>query len=162
MPCIWGIHSGVGQLFCVTAILPHTVAGVHGSVLPVPGGAAVGVTALIDTGATGTCISQRHAQRLNLQPVGKATVHGVSGPANHNTYAFKIGFPFAMLPGTPMPQGMPPPPPGAHATQLHVLERVIVGSEFHGAPHFDILLGMDVISTGSLVVLGNGTFGFSF
>lgn len=164
MPCIWGVHSGVGQLFCVAAIIPHTIGPAPmGSIFPGAGAMVQGANALIDTGATGTCISQRLAQRQNLSPIGKVMVHGVSGPAQHNSYAFKIGFPFALAPGAPSPPGMPPPPTtGALPGQLHVMERVIQGSEFHGAGNFDILIGMDVISMGSLVVLGNGSYCFAF
>jgi hypothetical protein len=42
------------------------------------------------------------------------------------------------------------------------VEKIIQGSEFKTGGNFDILLGMDVISIGSLVVLGNGSFCFSF
>jgi hypothetical protein len=161
MPCILGVHSGGNQLFCVAVIIPHTIAPAPmGSVLPLP--SVESARALIDTGATGTCISQRHAQKINLQPIGKRTVHGVSGVAAHNSYVFKIGFPFDVPAGIPLPPGMPSMPPGGRATQLHVVEKIIQGSEFKTGGNFDILLGMDVISIGSLVVLGNGSFCFSF
>jgi hypothetical protein len=47
--------------------------------------------------------------------------------------------------------------------QLYVLQKVIQGCAFQGgnAP-FEVILGMDVISTGSLVVQGDGHFSFSF
>jgi len=48
--------------------------------------------------------------------------------------------------------------------QLFILNKVIHGCEFAGGqnPPFEVLLGMDVISMGSLVVQGNNTFSFSF
>jgi len=47
---------------------------------------------------------------------------------------------------------------------MHVLDKVIQGCAFGGgASNFDVILGMDVISTGSLVVQGgHQTFSFSF
>jgi hypothetical protein len=86
----------------------------------------------------------------------------VGGTVSHNSYLFYIGFPFALTPGITMPTGEAVSR-GQQSMQVHVLQGVIHGCEFDGgdAPQFDILLGMDVISTGSLVV-GNGSFGFSF
>ena len=164
MPCIWGLHSG-RQLFCALAIIPADAPGVLG--MPYGSsftGVLKGVRALIDTGATTTCITSRLARDLNLQPVGKVQVHGVSGVVAHNSYLFLVGFPFAVAPGTPLPPGHPPPGPGETTTQTHILDKIIEGCEFNGGdnPAFDVLLGMDVISTGSLVVQANGTFSFSF
>jgi hypothetical protein len=121
------------------------------------------VTALIDTGATTTCITSGLASRLNLTPIGKVPVHGVSGNAYHNNYLFYVAFPFALPPGTVDPN-LPPPPPGQVQGQIFILHRVIQGCELVTSPNasFEVLLGMDVISSGSLVVQGNGTFSFSF
>jgi hypothetical protein len=159
MPCIWGQHNS-SQLFCKVAILPANVP------LGAPGGAYSGprqiVDALIDTGATTTGITGNLANRLQLQPVGKVPIHGVGGVQHHNSYLFMVGFPFAILPGTP---GIPAitVPPGHSQLQLNVLMKTIQGCEFHGgSANFEVILGMDVISTGSLVVQGNQTFSFSF
>jgi hypothetical protein len=119
--------------------------------------------ALIDTGATTTCLSHKAIETLGLQPVGKVQVHGVAGIAEHNSYLFKIGFPFMFAPNIPLPPDLPPPQPGELPSTLHTLEVVLQGSEFDATnANFDILLGMDVISTGCLVVSGNGTYGLSF
>jgi hypothetical protein len=98
-----------------------------------------------------------------MQPVGKVPIHGVGGVQQHNSYLFMIGFPFALAPGMPLPPNFPPAPPGQTAIQLQVLNKVIQGCEFQGGnASFQVILGMDVISTGSLVVQGNSTFSFSF
>lgn len=160
MPCIWGQHSN-SQLFCVVAVLPATaVAAAAGSVYT---GQAQGCRALIDTGATTTCISKQLATILRLQPVGKVPVHGVAGIVYHNSYLFSVAFPFNLPPNASLPPGVQQSS-GNIATQLHLLDKVLQGCEFDGGskPKFDVLLGMDVISTGSLVVQGNGTFSFSF
>jgi hypothetical protein len=95
-----------------------------------------------------------------MQPIGKTPVHGVGGVQHHNSYLFIVAFPFALPPGS-IPNA-PPLQPGQQLLQLHVLNKVIQGTEFHAGVGFDILLGMDVISIGSLVVQGNGAFSFSF
>jgi len=160
MPCIWGTHSGSNQLFVVAAILPHSApAAALGSFY---GGATHSARALIDTGATTTCLSKKVVAAMNIQPVSKVPIHGVSGVATHNGYLFKVGFPFA-IPDAMIPPGAPPRPPGHVPTALHVMEVVLQGVEFDATnANFDILLGMDVIARGALVVLGNGTFCFSF
>jgi hypothetical protein len=119
------------------------------------------VRALVDTGATSTCISKNVAREVEFEPVGKVQVHGVGGLVSHNSYLFHIAFPFQMA-GQLSPN-LPPPNAGQVQASLHVLEKLIQGFEFDNASAgFDVLLGMDVIATGSLVVQGNGTFSFSF
>lgn len=162
MPCIWGQHNG-SQLFLIVAIIPSQsgpsiAAAPEGDVYAGPISA---LTALVDTGATTTCLSRDIAKALNFQPVGKTQVHGVGGLVDHNRYLFYVGFPVGMT--TQPVSGLPPPTPGQFTANVHILSKLIQGSEFDGgnAP-FQVLLGMDVISTGSLIVQGNGTFSFSF
>jgi hypothetical protein len=160
MPCIWGQHSGL-QLFCAVVILPPNVP------LAPQGGSYQGpsqfVNALIDTGATTTGITSNLATRLQMQPVGKVPIHGVGGVQHHNSHLFMVGFPFAFPPGSTPASGLPPPVPGQAVVQIHVLTKTIQGCEFHGGgANFEVILGMDVISTGSLVIQGNQTFSFSF
>lgn len=158
MPCIWGQISN-SQLLCGATVFP--VGSGVGS-LPIGShfsGLIVGAYALIDTGATMTCITSRLAAQVGLQPIGKVQVHGVGGMVSHNSYLFHVGFPFTVPPGATLP----PAAPGQSPVQVHVLHKVIRGCEFHGgsAPQFDILLGMDVIETG-LLTAGNDGFCFAF
>jgi hypothetical protein len=160
MPCIWGQHNG-SQLLCAVAILPPNIASQSGAY---PGPPPTTTTALIDTGATTTGITSALAAQLQLPPVGIMPIHGVGGVQHHNSHLFMVGFPFAVPPGAPLPANLPPPAPGQTAIQLHVLLNVIQGCAFQGgnAP-FQVILGMDVLSSGSLVVQGgNRTFSFSF
>jgi hypothetical protein len=72
-----------------------------------------------------------------------------------------VAFPFALPPGAPL--SLPPPSPGQVQGQVFLLEKIIQGCEFPaGIGTFDVLLGMDVLGSGSLVVQGNQTFSFSF
>jgi hypothetical protein len=57
--------------------------------------------ALVDTGATGSCITPQTATKMGLAPIGKALVHGVSDAKYHNNYLFHIGFMVEMAPIAP-------------------------------------------------------------
>src|SRR5437660_11783788 len=92
MPCIWGSHNN-SQIFCPVAIIPGNTSLPTGTQSPVLPSTAV-FNALIDTGATTTGISSDVVARLQLQPVGKIPIHGVSGVQHHNSYLIIVGFPF--------------------------------------------------------------------
>jgi hypothetical protein len=160
MPCIWGQHNG-SQLFLVVSILPVTTNIIAGQSLahPVPS-----FMALVDTGATATGVSQACAAGAGLIPVSKVNVHGVAGIVAQNCYLFRLGFPIAVAnaPVSGAAPSVPPPSPGLQQVSLHVVQKVIQGCEFSAGAGFDVLLGMDVLSQGSLVVQGNQTFSFSF
>jgi hypothetical protein len=160
MPCIWGQHNS-SQLFCPVAILPvNAQFAQHGGFYAGPSHTA---NALIDTGATTTGLTTSLIAKLNMQPVGKIPIHGAGGVQHHNANLFYVGFVFLFPPGAALPSNLPPLQPGQQPMQLHVLQKVIQGCEIHAAnAPFEVLLGMDVISTGSLVVQGNGSFSFSF
>jgi hypothetical protein len=101
--------------------------------------------------------------RFGLSPIGKVEVQGVSGTKEHNNYLFYVGFTTPM-PGAP-PIIVPPSAQGAPVqVQLHMIGVPIQGVEFDAGAHgsFDVLLGMDVISTGSLKIEGDGTFSWSW
>lgn len=163
MPCIWGQHNG-SHLYCAVGILPATPAHLAGTApKQFAPNQFVAVQALIDTGATTTCVSRRHATAIKMQPFGKLPVHGVGGAIEQNGYLFYVGFPFA-LPGAQMPVATPTPTPVQVVLNVFILDRAIEGCEFNnGNANFDVLLGMDVLSTGSLVVQGGtNTFSFAF
>jgi hypothetical protein len=154
MPCIWGQHNG-SQLLCAVVIAPPNLPAAPAAINVVP--------ALIDTGASTTAITTALAALLNLQPIGIMPIHGVGGVQHHNSHLFRVGFPFPLPAGTAAPPGHPPPQQGQVPATILYLHKVIQGCAFHGAnAPFQVLLGMDVISIGSLVVQGNGTFSFSF
>lgn len=96
------------------------------------------ITAVWDTGAMTSCISERVASSLGLQPVGKVTVHGVDGPSIQQRYIVDL-----LLPN-------------------HVcFSNVTVNSGRF--PDFDVLIGMDVITTGDFSISNyNGQTVFTF
>lgn len=115
-------------------------------------------SALIDTGAQKTMISANVVSTVGLVPIGKIAVQGV-GPsvAYHNAYAFHVAFIVAFtVPGQMVTPG------AAVSTAVHFNLTPIHGAEIPSTLGFDVLLGMDVLATGSLKIEGNGTFSFSF
>jgi hypothetical protein len=115
--------------------------------------------ALLDTGAQTTMISPNVANTLGLTPIGQIPIQGV-GPAvtYHNAYLFHVAFVIPLLHmGQPIAAG------GGVGTMIFIHPPPIHGGEITSTGgQFDVLLGMDVISTGSLAVEGIGTFSFSF
>jgi hypothetical protein len=115
--------------------------------------------ALVDTGAEVTMISPGVANLVGLTPIGQIPIQGVGHTMTyHNAYLFHVAFVVALGHiGQPVPAG------GGTDTMIFMQPHPICGGEITSSgDHFDVLLGMDVISTGSLTVEGNGTFSFSF
>jgi Aspartyl protease len=158
MPCVWLPHNN-SQIFLNVGIIDASSVNIAavpaiGGTLPPP----AMFKALIDTGAQKTMISTKVVQTLGLKSIGEILIQGVGPHAEyHHGYLFHVAF--ALLPA-----GSPPPLPGAqvqlmiftHPNPIYGAELNLPGSDF------DVLLGMDIISTGSLKIEGNGTCSFSF
>jgi hypothetical protein len=95
-------------------------------------------SALVDTGASCTCISQKVIQAVGLSPIGKQQVGHALGPSATNSYQFQVVFAF------PQSQG----PSGTMQATLTV--HLVMGLEFVPQPGstFDVLLGRDIICKG--------------
>ncbi len=108
---------------------------------------------MIDTGAQVTSITENAAKKLELEPSGIVGIQGFAGPSYRNQYIFKIGF--VDLHQTEL---------GYHHPKFHLLEKEIEGPEFDCGidADFDVLLGMDVLSIGTLTIAPNGSFKFTF
>lgn len=89
------------------------------------------ITALWDTGATNSVISQSLAKKLNLMPIDRQEIAGVNGTSIVDVHIISL-----LL---PMPDGNPIIFPNL---------RVNVGV-LHG---FDMLIGMDVIQNGDFAI----------
>lgn len=108
--------------------------------------------ALIDTGADVTSITEKAAQKLGLEPSGVVPIQGVGGVSFHPSYIFKIGF-----------VDLRQDELGYQNPRFELLDEEIEGPEFDcGDADFDVLLGMDVLSIGTLTVSNKGTFRFSY
>ena len=106
--------------------------------------------ALVDTGASCTCVSSRLAKECGLLPIGKSEMVSASERKMVNRYLFALGMPIAQKVD----------PSGMVTGSLSVFEN-IEGMEFNeDGGSFDVLLGMDVISKGSLSLDFDGHFTF--
>jgi hypothetical protein len=159
MPCLWLQHNN-SQLFVNVGIIDASTANltsgpVFGAHVPAP---PPMFSALIDTGAQKTMISSNVATSLSLQIQGQVQVQGVSSVQWHNAYLFHVAFILPIiLPGQPVPiLGQPV------QLAIHINPNVIYGAELPALAGFDVLLGMDVLSSGSLKIEGSGHYSFSF
>lgn len=107
--------------------------------------------ALIDTGATRTCITERVIARFSLRPVTKLLVaSATSPPERRRAYEFSLGL-FCTSDSDH----------SGHQT-LYILNRPFVAPVFTDNGNFDVLLGMDLLSQGRLIFETGGDFAFSF
>lgn len=96
-------------------------------------------TALWDTGATDSVISERVATQCGLKPIGMAIVNTANGKRDCNVYLINIALPNRV--------GFP---------HVKVTEGILAGD-------IDVLIGMDIISSGDFVLTNkNGKTVFSF
>lgn len=87
------------------------------------------VKAQWDTGATGTCISRELVNRLNLMPTGKVKVSTPSGVGVMNKYVINLVL----------------------NNEIRIQNLIVMDSEI-GKQGIDVLIGMDIISTGDFAV----------
>ena len=107
--------------------------------------------ALIDTGATSTCITRKVVDEAGLVAVGKTMMAGTTGDMEVEQYAFGVGFVLS-------PQQHPS---GEVSGNLAVQN--VKGCLFrdHNAA-FDVLLGRDIICAGSFSLSFDGHYILSF
>lgn len=112
----------------------------YNRVLVMSEGKKTEAVALWDTGATGTCISEELAEKLNLVSVGKRQVHTPSGQSVFDDYCIDL-----VLPNNTGIKGV-----RVTATKI-------------GQQQIDVLIGMDIICLGDFAVsTHNGKTQFTF
>ena len=156
MPCVWLQHNK-SQLFMNVGVLDAShvqdLISTEVSIDDFNIGNQM-FKALVDTGAQKTMVSKAAAEKVGLRPIGTVPVMGVGGVSQHQNYLFHIAFVLRVqLSGDAREE----------VAAIHTLPDPIEGAELdlEGAG-FDVLLGMDILSTGSLAVEGSGTYSFSF
>ena len=107
--------------------------------------------ALVDTGASVTCVSNNAAQKVGLQPSGKTMMSGSTGQGAVDQYTFGVGFII----------GAQQNPGGTISGNISV--HLVQGCEFtnHGFG-FDVLLGRDIICKGGLALTFDGHWHLAF
>jgi hypothetical protein len=107
--------------------------------------------ALLDTGASVTCVSNNVVQAIGLQPSGKTSMSGSTGQSTVEQYTFLVGFVF----------GTQQTPTRAVSGQLNL--HLVQGCEFvsHGFG-FDVLIGRDILCKGRLSISFDGHYVLAF
>jgi hypothetical protein len=149
MPCIATTYNpSIGPLLQV-AIFPPSSLGT--SPLPAITSGPHLYMALVDTGASSTCISTKIVNDLALPPTGKMPVAGVHGSMPANTYQFIVGF---ILPQRQDATG---------TILANITPFPVDGIEFANIGcGFDVLLGRDVLCRGQLTLSFSGQFVICF
>ena len=109
--------------------------------------------ALVDTGASATCVSRSVAAALGLEPAGKTDMQTAGGAVDVNVYDIKKAFLF----------GATPDNPGQAVRHIQFIDDVIRAPEFDpGDNRYRALIGRDILRIGvlSLSFDGHYTFGY--
>lgn len=86
------------------------------------------ITAVWDTGATGTCISKDVASKMGLVPIGMCHSHTASGESICSEYLVDLELP------------------------NHVIIKDVRVRDFIGGPDVEALIGMDIITMGDFAI----------
>lgn len=103
---------------------------------------ALRITALIDTGASASCIAAQVVEKLGLLPIGKAIMSSATHTIEVDQYLIDLTIPLG---------------------RDIVSRKGLVVNEFagNGSPDFQMLLGRDVLCTGVLTLSMDGHFTLS-
>jgi hypothetical protein len=149
MPLVQGKHNG-RQAVVTIAIIDAANYKIHKASDERVLKGTIPFRALIDTGATRTMIATRVATRLNLRLVNKLDFAGLGGISRRNGYLFHVAFYES------------PPMSVSEVSNIQIFKKAINGGELSDENTFDVLLGMDVLTSGNLHIDKAGTFRFSF
>jgi hypothetical protein len=152
MPCLAGNYNPAVGVLLQVAILPQPqFETLHISQQQQSPPNLTMFAALLDTGASITCISKNVVQTIGLQPSGKTSMSGSTGQSTVDQYTFVVGFMFAAQQS----------PTGAISGQLAA--HLVQGCEFmsHGFG-FDVLIGRDILCKGILSISFDGHYALSF
>ena len=157
MPCCSGSYDASIGVYLQAVLIPKAFKQPDGKPEAAdffPGGVVRSFKAQIDTGAQTTCITKRVIDYYSMKPNGRTEIISVSGQGEVNTFVFTVGF---LLGTSPNKIG------SAFAGNFFFFP-TIMGAEIyaHDDDDLDILIGMDIISRGSLHIEASGYFSFWF
>lgn len=136
MPCLVGTLNSNRQIIVQVGVSDIET---HSKEKPSDNEHSIIFNALIDTGATGSCISKNVVDSLILSPIGQIPMNSASHTINTNQYLVNFILTFGNV--VFMQQG-----------------KTVM--EFNGSNSFDVIIGMDVICKGSLNVTFDNRFVF--
>ena len=137
MPCITcQFDPSVGPVIDIGIAAPAAIKTLSTSGRPI-----VARRALVDTGASITCVTAEIAQQENLKLMGKRDTNSAHGTQPCNLYLADLAVPFGNT-------GSGSEVPAFSMEAIRVMEFV------SKSPHFQILLGRDVLDRGLLTVSG--------
>lgn len=105
--------------------------------------------AMVDTGATGSCISSRVVRKVGMTSAGKEEAQTAGGVVSVNIYDINLYIPVVMDAAKK----------GKRTVDLRHFSELRVG-EGAFPEHFDVLLGMDVITGGGGLHVSGGSYTF--
>ena len=137
MPCLSGEYDPTVGVLLQVAVLPG------GTLEQQPEGEAPAFSGLVDTGADVTCISDKVSTVLDLQPTGKVQMVGATDAdaVAVNQYLVDLLLQF-----------------GTQHIGIPDHRAATFGS---GSPHYDVLIGRDILCTGVFTMDFAGRFTFS-
>jgi len=146
MPCISGnFNPLIGPVVQVAIVDMRTVLGTFdGTTSPSD---LVMFNALIDTGASSTCISKKVVNQTGLVPTGRAPISSVTGMMTVDQFTFGVGFVF--------PKQKQPSGEVAVDLSIHAVQGCLF---YNSSSAFDILLGRDIICRGTFAMSFDGHF----
>jgi hypothetical protein len=145
MPSLAGNYNpAVGVIIQVAIFGPSQVATVSAHQALQNSNLAL-FAALLDTGASVTCISSNVIQKLGLQPSGKTSMSGSTGTSTVDQFTFGVGVIF----------GAQQSPTGTFSGHLNL--HLVQGCEFtHHGFGFDVLMGRDILCKGAFSMSFDG------
>ena len=135
MPCLSGEYDPTVGVLLQVAVLPG------GTLEQQSEGEAPAFSGLVDTGADVTCISDKVSTVLDLQPTGKVQMVGATGAGDVNQYLVDLLLQFG--------------------TQHIGITDHRAASFGSGSPHYDVLIGRDILCKGVFTMDFAGRFTFS-
>ena len=135
MPCLSGEYDPTVGVLLQVAVLPG------GTLEQQSGGEASVFSGLVDTGADVTCISDKVSTVLDLQPTGRVQMVGATGAGDVNQYLVDLLLQFG--------------------TQHIGIPDHRAASFGSGSPHYDVLIGRDILCKGVFTMDFAGRFTFS-
>lgn len=159
MPSIQGEHRGRAAIIDLAVLSADGYVQHKQSSSPVLSGVRP-FRALIDTGATRTMVSPHVVRSVGLQPVGRMPFNSLTGFAYCYSYLFHVAFygdRYSQYADEDNDAVL-----NSEIKTIHVFKQVINGGEMTEGQSFDVLLGMDVISSGDLQFTRDGWFRFTF